>query len=101
MPPPTPWPSLAIPLSPNSHESQKSFNDFSKEQFELILGEKPEIEEKNFKLFKGRDNKVSGIVNGQFYNPYRDELQIALLIFENIEIGTDPEATFYQGGGER
>ncbi len=44
-----------------------------------------------------KDNKVSGMVNGQFYNPYRDELQIALLIFENIEIGTDPDATFYQG----
>ena len=43
-----------------------------------------------------KDNKVSGMVNGQFYNPYRDELQI-LLIFENIEIGTDPDATFYQG----
>jgi len=45
-----------------------------------------------------KDNKVSGMVNGQFYNPYRDELQIALLIFENIEIGTDPDATFYTGG---
>lgn len=44
-----------------------------------------------------KDNKVSGMVNGQFYNPYRDELQIALLIFENIEIGTDPDATFYTG----
>ena len=44
-----------------------------------------------------KDNKVSGMVNGQFYNPYRDELQIALLIFENIEIGTDSEATFYTG----
>ena len=41
------------------------------------------------------DNKVSGIVNGQFYNPYRDELQIALLVFDNIEIGMDPEGTFY------
>ena len=43
--------------------TQKSFNDFSKEQFELILGEKPDIEEKNFKLFKGRDNKVSSTNN--------------------------------------
>ena len=43
------------------------------------------------------DNKISGMVNGQFYNPYRDELQIALLIFENIEIGMDPEGTFYTG----
>ena len=45
------------------------------------------------------DNKISGMVNGQFYNPYRDELQIALLIFENIEIGMDPEGTFYTGDG--
>ena len=43
------------------------------------------------------DNKISGVVNGQFYNPYRDELQIALLVFENIEIGMDPEGTFYDG----
>ena len=43
------------------------------------------------------DNKISGVVNGQFYNPYRDELQIALLVFENIEIGMDPEGTFYTG----
>ena len=48
-------------------------------------------------ITKVEDNKVSGIVNGQFYNPYRDELQIALLIFENIEIGMDPEGTFYTG----
>ena len=41
--------------------TQKSFNDFSKKQFELVLGEKPEIEERNFKLFKGRDNQVSDI----------------------------------------
>ena len=44
------------------------------------------------------DNKISGVVNGQFYNPYRDEMQIALLVFENIEIGMDPEGTFYTGG---
>ena len=48
-------------------------------------------------ITKIEDNKVSGVVNGQFYNPYRDELQIALLVFDNIEIGTDPEATFYTG----
>jgi len=46
-------------------------------------------------ITKVEDGKVSGIVNGQFYNPYRDELQIALLVFDNIEIGMDPEGTFY------
>ena len=46
-------------------------------------------------ITKIEDNKVSGVVNGQFYNPYRDELQIALLVFDNIEIGMDPEGTFY------
>ena len=49
------------------------------------------------RISKIKDNKISGVVNGQFYNPYRDELQIALLIFENIEIGMDPEGTFYTG----
>ena len=48
-------------------------------------------------ITKIEDNKVSGVVNGQFYNPYRDELQIALLVFDNIEIGMDPEGTFYDG----
>ena len=48
-------------------------------------------------ITKVEDNTISGMVNGQFYNPYRDELQIALLIFENIEIGMDPEGTFYTG----
>jgi hypothetical protein len=48
-------------------------------------------------ITKVEDGKVSGIVNGQFYNPYRDELQIALLVFDNIEIGMDPEGTFYDG----
>ena len=48
-------------------------------------------------ITKIEDNKVSGVVNGQFYNPYRDELQIALLVFDNIEIGMDPEGTFYTG----
>ena len=48
-------------------------------------------------ITKVEDNKVSGIVNGQFYNPYRDELQIALLVFDNIEIGMDPDGTFYTG----
>ena len=48
-------------------------------------------------ITKVENNKISGIVNGQFYNPYRDELQIALLVFDNIEIGMDPEGTFYDG----
>ena len=48
-------------------------------------------------ITKVEDGRVSGIVNGQFYNPYRDELQIALLVFDNIEIGMDPEGTFYTG----
>ena len=37
------------------------------------------------------------MTNGKFYNPYRDEMQIGLLIFENIKIGTDTSATFYTG----
>ena len=30
------------------------------------------------------DNKVSGMANGKFWNPYRNEEQLGLLIFENI-----------------
>ena len=49
-------------------------------------------------IYINENNKVSGMCNGHFYNPYRDELQMALLVFENIEIGTHPEATFYTRG---
>ena len=37
------------------------------------------------------------MVDGYFYNPYADIMQHGIIIFENLEVGTDPEATFYQG----
>ena len=40
---------------------------------------------------------VSGMADGYFFNPYRDEMQHGIIIFNNLEVGTDPEATFYQG----
>ena len=40
---------------------------------------------------------VSGIADGYFFNPYRNEMQHGIIIFDNIEIGTDSTATFYQG----
>ena len=46
---------------------------------------------------KYEDGKVSGIADGYFFNPYRDETQHGIIIFDNLEVGTDPEATFYQG----
>ena len=48
-------------------------------------------------IYVNEDNKVSGMANGKFWNPYREEEQLGLLVFENIEIGTDPDATFYTG----
>ena len=60
-----------------------------------IIGSQDYTDFGQAEITKVEDNKVSGMVNGQFYNPYRDELQIALLIFDNIEIGMDPEGTFY------
>ena len=48
-------------------------------------------------IYVNEDNKVSGMANGKFWNPYRDEEQLGLLVFENIEIGTDSDATFYTG----
>ena len=62
-----------------------------------IIGSQDYTDFGQAEITKVEDNKVSGMVNGQFYNPYRDELQIALLIFDNIEIGMDPEGTFYTG----
>ena len=46
---------------------------------------------------KYEDGKVSGIADGYFFNPYRDEMQHGIIIFDNLEVGTDPEGTFYQG----
>ena len=46
---------------------------------------------------KYEDGLVSGIADGYFFNPYRDEMQHGIIIFDNLEVGTDPEATFYQG----
>ena len=46
---------------------------------------------------KYEDGKVSGMADGYFFNPYRDEMQHGIIIFENLKVGTDPEATFYQG----
>ena len=40
---------------------------------------------------------VSGMADGYFFNPYRDEMQHGVIIFNNLQVGTDPEATFYQG----
>ena len=60
-----------------------------------IIGSQDYTDFGQAEITKVEDNKVSGMVNGQFYNPYRDELQIALLIFDNIEIVMDPEGTFY------
>ena len=46
---------------------------------------------------KYEDGFVSGMADGYFFNPYRDEMQHGIIIFDNLEVGTDPEATFYQG----
>ena len=46
---------------------------------------------------KYEDGKVSGIADGYFFNPYRNEMQHGIIIFDNLVVGTDPEATFYQG----
>ena len=40
---------------------------------------------------------LTTMVDGYFFNPYRDEMQHGIIIFNNLEVGTDPEATFYQG----
>ena len=63
-----------------------------------ITGTDDYVEFAQSEIYVNEDNKISGMANGKFWNPYRNEMQIGLLIFENIEIGTDPEATFYTGG---
>ena len=46
---------------------------------------------------KYEDGLVSGMADGYFFNPYRNQMQHGVIIFDNLEVGTDPEATFYQG----
>ena len=41
------------------------------------------------------NNVVSGYAEGTYYNPYRDEMQNGLIVFENIEIEIDTANTFY------
>jgi len=41
------------------------------------------------------DNVVSGYAEGTYWNPYRDEFQNGLIVFENLEIETDTSNTFY------
>ena len=48
-------------------------------------------------ISKYEDGLVSGVADGYFFNPYRDEMQHGIIIFDNLEVGTDPEGTFYQG----
>ena len=48
-------------------------------------------------ISKYEDGLISGIADGYFFNPYRDEMQHGIIIFDNLEVGTDPDATFYQG----
>jgi hypothetical protein len=62
-----------------------------------IVGTQDYTEFAQAEIYEYNGNKISGFANGYFYNPYRDEMQIAVLLFENIVIGTDPEATFYTG----
>jgi len=46
---------------------------------------------------KYEDGKVSGMADGYFFNPYRNEMQHGIIIFDNLEVGSDPEATYYPG----
>ena len=62
-----------------------------------IIGSQDYTDFAQSEIYVNEDNKVSGMANGKFWNPYRDEEQLGLLVFENIEIGTDPDATFYTG----
>jgi len=40
-------------------------------------------------------NVVSGYAEGTYWNPYRNEFQNGLIVFENVEIETDTSNTFY------
>ena len=46
-------------------------------------------------IITNEDNMVDGVVEGTFWNPYNETLQNGLLLFENLEIATDVENTFY------
>ena len=48
-------------------------------------------------ISKYEDGVVSGIADVYCFTPYRNEMHHGVIIFENLEVGSDPEATFYQG----
>tara|TARA_B100000131_G_C18049233_1_gene585714 strand:- start:404 stop:949 length:546 start_codon:yes stop_codon:yes gene_type:complete len=62
-----------------------------------IIGADDYTEAAQSQIYEYDDNRISGFADGYFYNPYRDEMQHGLVIFENVEIGTDTSKTFYSG----
>ena len=48
-------------------------------------------------ISKYEDGLVSGVADGYFFNPYRNEMPVISCPVAGDVVGTDPEATFYQG----
>ncbi len=53
------------------------------------------LEGSDVMVIKGRDDFIGWYAEGTYYNPYRDEMQNGLIVFENVTIGTDTANTFY------
>ena len=81
--------------------TKKSFDDFSKEQFETLLGEKPKIEDKDLKFFKGQNtnniNKFqSRIIDNENNNFNHDTKNKSfLVVIDPGHGGRDPGAIGY------
>ncbi len=82
--------------------TQKSFNDFSKQQLELVLSAKPQTLEKNFTLFKGKKNDQlmtnnDGTIindNNKDNNQFKSETNF-LVVIDPGHGGKDPGAVGY------
>ena len=79
--------------------TKKSFDDFSKAQFESLLGEKPKIEDKELKFFKGQNiNKLQSKKidkENNNFNPDIKDSKSFLVVIDPGHGGKDPGAIGY------
>ena len=61
-----------------------------------IIGSFDYTEFAQSEIYINDDNKISGMANGKFYNPYRDEMQIGLLILKTLKLEQIQKQHFIQ-----
>ena len=67
--------------------TKKSFESFSKEEFESVLGQRPISEDKELELFEGQNKNELKTVKVMIFLPYRRSIARIVLAFEFWAIG--------------